>query len=252
MSKVYLINIGANTSDSSRARSPVFADGRYVYVPFSYEEEGTDGCREYPEAAQNYIRHLDGRSTHCDPDWTGLTYGDNCDNRRARALRRVVEDDILLFWALLWFNSGDSWADFTGEKHWYFIGALRVREILRPGQRPEDAKSSRVARAKRNVHFRQGRLDAGNYVFIGCTKHSTQFTKAVDLQVTHSEGLIYRTIRTARGGPLSLDGTPHWSSSLRSCRPVWNLGITEERARAKIARDAILRQTGYDLLEGMA
>jgi hypothetical protein len=251
MSKVYLINIGANTSDRSRARCPVFANGSWIYVPFSYEEKGTNGYRAYPKVARPYIRNMDGRNTHCDPDWTGLTYGDNCDNPRGRALRRVVEDDILLFWALLWPNTGNSWADFTGEQRWCFVGALRVREILRPGQRPEDAKSSRVARAKQNVHFYRGQLDTGNYVFIGCTKHSGRFTKAVDLQVTNRAGLLYRTIHTASGGRLSLNGTPRWNTSLRASRAVWDLDIPKDRARAKIARDAILRQTGYDLLRDL-
>ena len=251
MSKVYLINIGANSSDRSRARCPVFDGDTFVYVPFSYMKKGSDGYREYPRDAWPYIQNLEDRSTHRDPDWTRLTYGDNCDNPRARALRRVVEDDILLFWALLWPNTGNSWADFTGEQRWCFIGAWRVREILRPGQRPEDAKSSRVSRAKLNVHFYSGELEVGNYVFMGCTKHSRLFTKAIDLQVANSAGLLYRSIQTAGGERLSLNGAPRWNTSLRSSRPVWDLDIPKQCARAKIVRNAILHQNGYDLLKGL-
>lgn len=225
MSKVYLINVGANTSERSRARCPVFTNGSFIYVPFSYDEKGTDGYREYPKAARPYIRRMEGRNTHCDPDWERLTYGDNCNNPRARALKRVVEDDVLLFWTLLWLNTGNTWDDFSGEQRWCFIGALRVREILGPGQRPEDAKSSRVARAKQNVHFYRGQLDAANYVFIGCTKHSRLFAKAVDLQVTDRAGLLYRSIHTADGRRLSLNGEPRWNTSLRAIRAVWDLGL---------------------------
>ncbi len=64
-------------------------------------------------------------------------------------------------------------------------------------------------------------------------------------------GLLYRTIHTASGGRLSLKGTPRWNTSLRASRAVWDLDIPKDRARAKIARDAILRQTGYDLLRDL-
>jgi hypothetical protein len=53
-----------------------------------------------------FIRNMHGRSTHCDPDWGNLTYGDKCSNRRAAALRRVEAGDILLFWGMLWRNDG--------------------------------------------------------------------------------------------------------------------------------------------------
>jgi len=129
MSKVYLINIGANTSDRSRARCPVFANGSWVYVPFSYKERGTDGYHEYPKAARPYIRNMDGRNTHCDPDWTGLTYGDYCLNRRARALASARSGNILLFWGLLWRNIAKNWDGFTGEKGWYLFGAFRIRRF---------------------------------------------------------------------------------------------------------------------------
>jgi hypothetical protein len=150
---------------------------------------------------------------------------------------------------LLWANKGSTWGDFTGERRWCIIGALRVREILRPGQRPGDAKSSRVARAGKNAHFWRKKLQPGDYVFLGCTKLSRLFPKAVDLQVSSRTGLLYKTIRTAQGAKLTPNTKPRWNSSLRSIRAIWDLSIAEEHIRAKFARDAILRQTGYDLLK---
>jgi hypothetical protein len=46
--------------------------------------------------------------THDDPDWTNLTYGDDCANGRAGSLKQVTEGDILLFWGMLWGNRGST------------------------------------------------------------------------------------------------------------------------------------------------
>ncbi|SRR6266480_1592494 len=97
MSKIFLVNVGANTSDRSRARSPVFKGGRFIYVPFSFKRRGNDGFKDYPARTRPFIRTMHGRSTHCDPDWDNYTYGDNCLNRRARALATARAGDILLF-----------------------------------------------------------------------------------------------------------------------------------------------------------
>lgn len=249
MSKVYLVNVGANSAHGATARSPIFDNGSFVFVSFPHS--GTRGMRPYSATARPFVRGIDIHDTHNDPDWQNLTYGDGCDNPRASALRNVVEDDILLFWALLWRNTGREWDTFTGERQWCMIGALRVREILEAGQCPGDAKSSRIARAQRNVHFYRGELDLGNRVFIGCTRYSRLFPVAVDLEVGKRSGLLYTTIRTATGTALRLGAKPDWYSSLRSCRAVWDLTDPKSRALAHIARDRIYRKTGYDLLSGL-
>lgn len=254
MSKVYLINVGANGKFSSKVRCPIFKDGSFEFV--SYHDPGAQSWKPYPANVHPFIRNLaDFRETHLDPDWKNLTYGDFCSNPRASALRSVAEDDILLFWALLWENRGTTWENFTKRKSWYLIGALRVREILKPGQGPEAAKATRVARAAENAHFHlhpgQRALDEGHYVFIGCTKRSGLFSKAIDLQVEKSDGLLYRTIRSADGKMLSRGGQPKWYTSLRSCRLVWDLERPDQRVCAEVARNAILDETGFDLLSGL-
>jgi hypothetical protein len=248
MSRVYLINVGANTSHSSIARSPIFNDAHFIFVPFPTKDKG---LRPYSTEAMPFVRVTDIHYTHADPDWENLTYGDYCKNPRALALRNVAENDTLLFWALLWRNSGKTWDAFTGERCWCLIGALRVREILKDGQRPEDAKDSRVERARQNAHFYRSKLDTGDRVFIGCTRYSQFFSRAVDLEVTIDSGLLYKVVRTAKGDPLRLNGTPRWNSSLRACRVIWDLNDPESRARAEITANAIHRQTGYDLLSGL-
>jgi ABC-type branched-subunit amino acid transport system substrate-binding protein len=39
MSKIFLVNVGANTSHASKARSPIFEDGTFVYVSFPLDED---------------------------------------------------------------------------------------------------------------------------------------------------------------------------------------------------------------------
>ncbi|MEI7820256.1 MAG: hypothetical protein WCK55_05000 [Verrucomicrobiota bacterium] len=247
MSKVYLVNVGANTAHSSIARIPVFDDGAFIYVPFPHRD--WNGVRPYPREARPFTRNVNVNHTHLDPDWSNLTYGDDLNNPRARALKRVVPGDILLFWGLLWRNHGRSWNDFNGERGWYLIGALRVDEILEQKQSAADAKPANRKRAAKNVHcFGRSRIKPDNRVFIGSKNHSQQFSHAVDLQTAHPKGLLFRTIRTAKGKRLSLRGAVPWNSSTRSCRVIWDLADPEQRMRAKIASDAIFKRTGYKLL----
>src|SRR5689334_98075 len=101
MSKVYLLNIGANTGHKAKARSPVFGDGSFKFVSYPCSQ---DEGRTYPAEMRPFVHGEE--STHLDPDWEALTYGDYCRNPRASALRDAKENDVLLFWALLWENAG--------------------------------------------------------------------------------------------------------------------------------------------------
>lgn len=244
MSKIYLINIGANNAHYSSARSPRFADGSFVFVPFPWNGAHV---RRYPLTCTPFIR-TSRNSTHDDPDWPNLTYGDDCGNGRAGNLRHVTEGDILLFWGLLWDNSGNTWAGFTGQKGWYLLGALRVGEILKGGQRPTHARPEHTARAHRNVHFRNGPLPQTHRVFVGDPRYSTLFARSVDLQGDRQDGLVYRTMRDKNGNPLPFDAAAKWYSYLRTCRPMWDLDVVHDRRLARIVRDRIRTTNDYDLL----
>ena len=87
-------------------------------------------------------------------------------------------------------------------------------------------------------------------MFLGDLKHSKLFSRAVPLEPSKADGLIYRSFTTADRKPLSLHGAPAWSSSLRSCRPMWDLDQAQDRARADIARHAIREYNDFELLEG--
>ena len=245
MSRIFLINIGANSAHSAVARSPRFPNGSFTFVPFP--NPGGNWTRDYPGHCRPFVR-APSLETHDDPDWPNLTYGDDCANGRAGSLQQVTEGDILLFWGMLWGNRGDSWQHFDGSYGWYLFGAFRVAEILFGGQLATHARPEHVDRARQNVHLVHGPLPKTHRIFIGNPQYSTQFTRAVDLEVNREDGLLYRTIRTASGQPLTLNGTPKWNSSLRSCRPVWDLEISNDRRLACAVRDAIMAANDYNLL----
>ena len=154
-----------------------------------------------------------------------------------------------MFWGLLWSNIGTSWlVDFTGQKGWYLLGALRVGEILTGGQRPNHARPDHAARARHNVHFGDGPLPVGHRVFIGNPRYSTLFSRAVDLEGDRHNGLVYRTMRDKNGNPLVLTDNAKFYSYLRTCRPMWDLNITHDRRLARTVRDRIQQTNDYDLL----
>lgn len=252
MPRIFLINVGANSAHRSRARCPLFSDGSFVFVPFPCDD-GYEGTWPYPANAWPFTNNLRWHQTHVDSDWPQLTYGDYFLNPRAATLRTAEPNDILLFWSLLWDNTGDCWFDFTQRQSWHLIGALRIDEALWPGQRPSDARSPNRQRAAYNAHFNGNNapLETGNVVFIGDIDHSAFFDFAVSLvtQLDRSS-LLYQTFRTASGNPLPLNGT-HWSSYTRSCRAICDITDRDGRSRARILRDAIGARNNIDILAGL-
>ncbi|HKO63493.1 MAG TPA: hypothetical protein VJV03_20175 [Pyrinomonadaceae bacterium] len=248
MSRVFLVNIGANSAHGSIARSPRFADGSFVFVPFP--NAGGAWIRNYPHVCRPFVRAT-SLDSHDDPDWPNLTYGDDCANGRAGSLQQVTEGDLLLFWGMLWGNRGNSWQHFDGSYGWYLLGAFRIAEIVLGGRGAKDTRPEYVGRALGNVHFSHGQLPLTHRVFIADPRYSTRFQTAIDLEVHRADGLIYRTIRTADGRALALNRTPKWNSSLRSCRPVWDLDIPNDRLLACAVRDEIMAANDYNLFDDM-
>lgn len=264
MCSIYLINVGANDSHASVARSPVFNNLSFVYVSI-LDPAGT----QYPPEMHPFVRAPDNRRTHSDPDWDKLTYGDVCSNRKAAALKNVTPGDILLFWGMLWQNNGENngnnWhgCGFTGERGWYLLGALRVAEIVKRKQDIDNLAPPDKCRAIKNAHCLNRRWNAGDRVFLGekDKKYSRLFDKAVELWVPKTEqkseskwkdSLLYKALRAADGRYLSLNGTPRWYSSLRTCRKmwVWDLNNDKQRERTEIVKKAIQKvNEDFDLLK---
>src|ERR1700687_1772321 len=171
MSTVYSINVGANSSHGSVARSPVFSDDSFVYV--SFPTDSVSNTQDYAGRAGSFVKNPDSHRPHADPDWARLTYGDYCANPRAGALKNVEPGDILLFWGLLWRNGGDDWAAFTGERDWLIFGALRVAEIFGSDESVFALSSEARARALFNVHLDgDEHLREGHRVLVGDLRYS--------------------------------------------------------------------------------
>jgi len=250
MASIYLINVGANTADAAKARSPLFPDGGFTFVSFPDE----NGNVAYPPEMQPFVSGAAGARTHLDPDWPNLTYGDFCRNMRARALLSATISDILLFWALLWKTpaaSGDIWS--VTEKGWFLIGALRIARILESSQTLDNLPDEELRRVSFNAHVRGNQVESRDKVrvFLGEQQHSARFAKAVDLGVYKPDSLLLQTVRTADGRQIRWNCPPRWNSVLRCCRAVLDLAIPEQRQRAEILRQRVLVwNPQFDLLEG--
>jgi len=246
MPRVYLLNVGANTQHQQSARSPIFPNGSFVYVPFPTGKRNPPPG--YSDEALRFTHDVDPLATHADPDWTNLTYGDYCHNARARALLSVERGDLLLFWGLLWDNDGTGWSGFNNQRGWYLLGALSIAEIVTDAMTLSDVPAIHRERAGANAHFEgRDRLETDHRVFVGKLGFSARFDRAVDLQVPHADGLIYRAIRSASGQSLILNGRPRWNSSLRSCRCVFDLSNVEDADRFEFVRSAVKDRAGIDL-----
>jgi hypothetical protein len=278
MCSIYVINIGANTNHSSQARSPIFDDKSFQFVAFCADPKKEVHRSKYPPEMLPFTNlKKKNLETHNDPNWKKLTYGDDCSAPRARALKKVKHGDILLFWGLLWRNGGKSWDGFVspldGNKGWYLIGAMRVQKVivanstlesLSDGERsgietPERLSPDERCRIEKNVHFKDRRLPTDHWVFLGYhnKEYSRLFDKAVPLWVPNSNtgdgwerSLMHRCFRSADEHRLRLKISPRWSSSLRTCRKMWDMRYSEQRKRAKSVRDAIRNHNkDFDLLK---
>jgi hypothetical protein len=251
MSKIYLINVGANTAHRKEARSPILPDGTWRYVAFPNADAGV----AFPKDVVPYVRVKAGIKTHLDPDWTALTYGDNCAKRRARALFSVTPGDILLFWALLWRLENPDGDIFAGNARcWGLLGALRVQQVLESGKSLDELPRPLRERAQKNVHVEDGQVEAtrGVRVFLGERKHSARFLKAVDLGIGRDDGLLRQTVTATDGRQIEWDRPPRWNSVTRSCRAILNLDERCDLTTAKKLAKCIARQNPeFDLLAGL-
>jgi hypothetical protein len=251
MPKIYLINVGANSSHQKEARSVIFRNGSFRFV--TYPDEYCD--TQYPKFVRDYVSDPINLRTHLDPDLTNMTYGDYCANRRARALLAAEEGDVLIFWGLLWRMTEpreDVWD--CNDRGWYVIGAIRIETILESGQGVAQLKSAQRQRALSNAHMVGARVDSRELVrvFLGDMRHSARFDFAVDFEVYQDHGLMQKVVRSSDGRSIEWKESPRWNSVTRSCRAILDLGDSDGRKRAKILEQRIhSRNPGYRLLAGI-
>jgi len=249
--KVFLVNIGANTSHARVARAPRFADGSWVPVPFPEKPKpGLDldpACR--PEAAP-YTRARTGYGFHHDPDWDGLTYGDRVENRRGQAVGRATAGDWLLFWGLTWGCEGEGIEACRGEKRWGLFGAMRVERVVRPADVVSLTGPDRE-RVEANMHARSGTIRDGDVVVLADERGPGRFDRVVELGAHRDGGLLFRAFRARDGRALRRGASPRWHCSLRSVRAVFDTATADrdEGARLELVREAIRREAGVEALE---
>jgi hypothetical protein len=253
VTKIYLINVGANTSHSGKVRSPIFRDNsNWIYLAFPREDKNDDG-QAYPSAAKPYLRIADGIKCHLDPDWERLTYGDSCHEPRSKSLLKVMENDILLFWGLLWGVERQEDVFKSEDKRWYLLGAMRVEKFFKAGATLDSMPPDIGRRVQQNAHVQNGRVRPrkGEMVFVANQdpRLSRRFAQAVDLEVGCDGGLMHRIVKTSDGRSVSWNGKPRWYSVTRACRAILDLNEDADLRTANFLAEHIdSKNKGFQLL----
>ncbi len=182
----FLANVGVNSAHA--ARSPLFADGRFVLLPIPERDPWAppmlrlgdiSGLAAHAPAAWRE------RTIHLDPDFYASTptYGDNCRRAgRAFSLRRAASGDLIAFLARLHPAHGPA--------GFHVVGGLVVDDVLAdvtsdPGPGWWD----------RNAHIRRARATArwdSFWVFKGTAARSRALTKAHPFARREAEAVFGR------------------------------------------------------------
>jgi hypothetical protein len=243
--RIFLANVGVNASHINLGlQSPRFPDGRFEFIPIPElkEFQQASGFVRYNqlqcwnETNESLARYIPinraDLAVHTDPDFTALTYGDECGRTsRAAALKQAQPGDILVFLARLAdYRNGL----FTGQAGFYLVGFLEIAEILKDIRaQPEPAN---FARYMHNAHLRRAQHDPrwydGFYIFEGSAR-SRRFQIAYPFGKAEAE----QYLRDKSGQPFRWqEGRTELQtigSYTRTCRCVLDAGRSaEEKSRA--------------------
>jgi hypothetical protein len=181
--KVFLLNVGANCSHGS-LRSPVFADGRFEFLPIP--ETQVDNCdtQIIPKYCDLFTEAMIPRSylnrlAHSDPEFESFTYGDYPTRTpRVSVLRHAQKGDFLFFIARLvkYTDNGN----YTSEAGFYLIGFFELLDIIKEVNHPLNEQE--IAMFAKNAHVRRALIDPkwydGFWLFKG-SERSQRFWKAI-------------------------------------------------------------------------
>lgn len=236
--RVFLVNVGVNARHGG-ARSPVFGDGTFEWVPIPEAERysGAHSVRysELPRTtgpgsvAEFLPRGWAARAAHADPDFVHGTYGDECQrNARARSLRGAQPGDWLFFLSRLVPWAGGAW---VGEPVFALVGALRVERALHEIRSPPADPSGRLAK---NAHCRRARNNPaawdGFSIFVGGAD-TGRFQEACVLDKAFAVEVLRDAqerpfVWTAHRTPLQVIG-----SYTRTCRVILDPANPAHRTR---------------------
>jgi putative DNA base modification enzyme with NMAD domain len=225
MGRIFLANVGVNAAH--RLHSPLRPDGTFtlVTIPEARDLPGLVRYGDVPAMRGAVPEQYWERTTHYDPEFETLTYGDNCGwAPRAAALKACTPGDWLFFIARLVAGAGPCFA---------VVGCLHVEAVLRDvGGRPDEAA---LARFGANAHIRRGLADEacwdGFWVFAG-GPGSGLFERALVIGRAEADLLL----RDRGGQPWDWRGgrseLQTIGSYTRSCRCIIDPELDAERAQA--------------------
>lgn len=191
--KLFVVNVGVNKSDASKRKmkSPIFSDKTFEFIPIKESKKDVKYCDDYSlynsikcfnNTKNTLAKYLSDElhiyNAHNDPDFVNLTYGDVYSSR-AGNLRKVSNDDIILFLARLYdFDSARE--KFLNTSSLYFISYFDVDKNL------EFDKNSIVPvnkRIRQNVHYKKLKKGKGEKfrVITGKKSNSYRFKKAIQI-----------------------------------------------------------------------
>jgi hypothetical protein len=218
--RVYVVNVGVNVADAARrgARSPIFADGTFEFVPIK-EGRQFSRCREVPRycdlpaqtgRAESLAAYVPPRISryrvHNEPEFETFTYGDVMSPRAAN-LKHVEAGDQVWFLTRLWSHDGARWgrgSDF------YFIGrvVVELNLLISAGSRPEDVSAEICRRIENNPHYRRwvyGNSQEAFRIVIGRRPGSGRFGRAVRI-TPEVAGLLFGGSYDRETGMFCADG----------------------------------------------
>ncbi len=159
------INVGANTNEPG-FRGPIFADGRFEYVPIP-EPEPTRSDVTVPTYAdldlETDVEDVADTPVHLDPTFAGVhgcrsyTYGDP-HGVKARPLLELEAGDYVFFYATLSTAEDDPAGWIAPEWGAYVIGQFRLASD--PVDETEGLTERERSRFRHNAHLKRDPFDA--------------------------------------------------------------------------------------------
>ena len=202
--RIYLANVGANTSQEHRGLiSPLFDDGTFEFLPIPEGDRNLDthmsavhyrDLRSRSEPNRDLLPYVPERlwsaACHNDPEFETLTYGDTGKGSAAN-LNHMKIGDVLLFIARLVPQAGDKAPGF------YLVGGLSVDSVV--GSVTQPLTEQAAQRFSKNAHVVRALCTGvwdGFWVFGGSSR-SRRFERAVPV----TREICEKVFRDASGEP---------------------------------------------------
>jgi hypothetical protein len=189
MMKALLVRAGID-SELGHWNAPVYADGRFVYVPVPEDDPGTlfkPGlertfsevlphlqcyCRDHNCQLSDdlqFPQELLDQPMHLDPDFDFLTYGNKATNARGDKIGNVGRDDLLVFYA-----GFRQFYPRQEELVYALIGMYFVDEVACAGDVARN-------RCSENVHLRRMTIESSDFMVFAMPKISGRFKWCVPI-----------------------------------------------------------------------